>query len=159
MAGTGSLITRRWNGRGGGRRWCPGNAGVQSPSGAFSFEKVSAPVLLGETDPCGVVLESSNRAGSENVLDDADIEVAGAVENNVGGAQLEILARRMTLVVRSSRFLVPRMIVCGAQVVTSGLSGDCSAVNLNGAKLGARPSCSLQDDLAMVKSSVGRRQR
>ena len=32
-------------------------------------------------------------------------------------------------------------------------------MNLNGTKLGAGPSCSLQDELATVKSSAGRRQR
>ena len=41
VAGTDSFITRRWNGRGGGRRWGPG---VQSFSGAVSFGEVSGPV-------------------------------------------------------------------------------------------------------------------
>ena len=97
VSGTGSLTARRWNGRGGGQRWGPGIAGVQSSSGAFPFDMVVAPVFPGETDPCGVVLESSIRAGSENVLDDADFEVAGVLWRTI-------------LAVRSSRLLVPRMI-------------------------------------------------
>ena len=107
MAGTGRLITRRWNGTGGGQRWGPGIAGVESSSGAFSSAKVSAPVFPGETDPCGVVLESSIRAGSENVLDDADTEVAGAVENNFGDAQLETSwCRECFFAMRRSSLLV-----------------------------------------------------
>ena len=84
-------------------------------------------MLPGETDPCGVVLESSIRAGSENVLDDADIEVAGAVENNFGGAQLETPG-------------VENNVFCDAQVVTSGFSVGCSVETLNDAKLGAPPA-------------------
>ena len=105
MAGTGSLITRRWNGRGGGLRWGPGIAGVESSSGA------SALVLSGETDPCGFV-----RAGSETVLDDTDIEIAGAAGGDFGGAQLEIPGAENDF--------------GGAQFVTSGISGGCSAVTL-----------------------------
>ena len=75
VAGTDSFVTRRWNGRGGGRRWSPG---VQSSSGAFSLEQVSAPVLLGEIDSCGVVSESSIQSGFENSLEDAGFAVAGA---------------------------------------------------------------------------------
>ena len=41
----------------------------------------------------------------------------------------------------------------------SSAVGRCSAVNLHGAQLGSGPSCSLQDDFAMVQSSVGRRHR
>ena len=48
VAGTGSLVTRRWNGKGGSRRWGPGIGGA-------SVERVSAPLHSGETDPgwCG----------------------------------------------------------------------------------------------------------
>ena len=47
-AGTDSFVTRRWKGKGGGRRWGPG---VQSSSGAVSFGKVFGPVAGGaETD-------------------------------------------------------------------------------------------------------------
>ena len=90
VAGTGSLIMRRWNGRGGGgRRGGPGIAGSQSSPGAFSLEQVSAPVLLGETDSCGVVSESSIQAGFENSLEDADFAVAGA-ENDFNDAQVVV---------------------------------------------------------------------
>ena len=68
VAGTGSLIVRRWSGRGGGRRGGPGIAGSQSSPGALSLEQVSAPGLLGETDSCGVVSESSIQAGLRILL-------------------------------------------------------------------------------------------
>ena len=68
----------------------PGIAGSQSSPAAFSVEQLSAPVLLGETDPCGVVSESSIQAGFENSLEDADFAVAGA-DNDFNGAQVVVL--------------------------------------------------------------------
>ena len=89
VAGTGSLITRRWNGGGGGRRGGPGIAGSQLSPGAVSVEQVSAPVLLGESVSCGVVSESGIHAGFENTLDDADFAGAGA-ENDFHDAHVVV---------------------------------------------------------------------
>ena len=195
VAGTGSLITRRWNGRGGGRQGGPGIAGSQSSPGAVSVEQVSAPVLLGESVSCGVVSESGIHAGFENTLDDADFAGAGA-ENDFHDAQVVVpgssgAATRFSTLgtsggcgevnLRDAQLLpVAGLLGKGtsrcdpmrgqrevAELLTTGPSsspvssavGRCSAVNLHGAQLGAGPSCSLQDDVATVKSSVGRRQR
>ena len=180
-------------GRGGGRRGGPGIAGFQSFPGAVSLEQVSAPVLLGASESCGVVSEI--HADFENTLDDADFAFAGA-ENDFHDAQVVVpgssgaVARFSTLgtaggcreVNLSDAQLLPVAGLLGkgtsrcdpmrgqqevAELLTTGPSsspvssavGRCSAVNLHGAQLGAGPSCSLQDDLATVKSSVGRRQR
>ena len=195
LAGTGSLITRRWNGRGGGWQGGPGIAGSQSSLGAVSIEQVSAPVLLGESVSCGVVSESGIHAGSENTLDDADFAGAGA-ENDFHDAQVVVpgssgAATRLSMLgpsggcgevnLRDAQLLLVAGLLgkgtsrCDpmrgqrevAELLTTGPSsspvssavGRCSAVNLHGAQLGAGPSCSLQDDVATVNSSVGRRQR
>ena len=56
VAGTGSLIKRRWSGGGGGRQLGPGIVGSRSSPGAVFVEQVSAPVCLGESEStrCGV---------------------------------------------------------------------------------------------------------
>ena len=82
---------------------------------------------------CGLQLiragGSSRRAGAvENDFGGAQLEIPGA-ENDFGGAQLEIPGAENDF--------------GGAQVVTSGLIWCCSAANLSGAKLGAGASCSL----------------
>ena len=118
MAGTGSLIKRRWSGRGGGRQLGPGIAGSQSSPGAVFVGQVSAPVLLGESVSCGVVLESGVHAGFENTLDNADFTGAGS-ENEFHDAQV----------------VVPGSSGAAARYSTLGTSGGCSEVNLNDAQL------------------------
>ena len=66
VAGTGSLIKRRWSGGGGGRQLGPGIVGSQSSPGAVFVKQVSAPVCLGESESSGVVSESLIHAGFEN---------------------------------------------------------------------------------------------
>ena len=160
---SGSLITRRWNGRGGGRRGSHGIAGSQSSPGAFSLEQVSAPVLLGETESSGVVSESSIQAGFENSLEDADFAVAGA-ENDFNDAQV----------------VVPGSSGAGARFSTLGTSGGCGEMNLSDAQLlpgagllgkgtsrydpkrGQREFAELltmRPSSSPVSSAVGRRQR
>ena len=130
VAGTGSLIMRRWNGRGGGWRGGPGIAGSRSP-GAFSLEQVSAPVLLGETDSCGVVSESSIQAGFENSLEDADFAVAGA-ENDFHDAQV-VVPGSSGAGAGSSCSLQDDFAV--VRSTTFGPSGGRGEVNLSGAQL------------------------
>ena len=61
VAGTDNFVVRRWNGKGGGRRWGPG---VQS-AGAVSSGKVLSPVAggvesdLGDMQFCGAVVAPS----------------------------------------------------------------------------------------------------
>ena len=55
----------------------------------FFVEQVSAPVLLGESMSCGVVLESGVHAGFENTLDNADFTGAGS-ENEFHDAQVVV---------------------------------------------------------------------
>ena len=81
VAGT---VPRRWNGKGGGRRWGPG---VQSSSVAVSLQKVSG-VYPGETDSGGFLLVSSVAGGAETEPGGAQIEYSAA-ETDVGGAQIE----------------------------------------------------------------------
>ena len=50
---------------------------------------MSAPVLLGESVSCGVVLESGVHAGFENTLDNADFTGAGS-ENEINDAQVVV---------------------------------------------------------------------
>ena len=88
VAGTGSLIKRRWNGRGGGRQLGPGIVGSRSSPGAVFVEQVSAPVLLGEN-----TLDNADftGAGSENEFYDAQLVVLGAgAENDFHDAQVVI---------------------------------------------------------------------
>ena len=146
----------------------PGIAGSQSSRGAFSLEQVSAPVLLGETDSCGVVSESSIQAGFENSLADADFAVAGA-ENDFNDAQVVVLGSSGAGAGFSCSLQDDFAVVKSTTLGTSGGRGE---VNLSGAQLllgagllgtgtsrydpkrGQREVAEL-----VVSSAVGRRQR
>ena len=85
VAGTGGCTTRRWNGRGGGRRWVPGIGGVQSSSGSVSLEKVSTLCSSAETDSGGTGLEHAESAGAvASEFDRAESEPSG-----VAGAETD----------------------------------------------------------------------
>ena len=88
---------------------------------------MSAPVLLGETDPCGVVSESSIQAGFENSLEDADFAVAGA-ENDFHDAQVVVPAGAGFFCRLQDDFAVVKS-------RTLGISGSRGEVNLSGAQL------------------------
>ena len=118
VAGTGSLIKRRWSGGGGGRQLGPGIVGSRSSPGAVFVEQVSAPVCLGESESSGVVSESLIHDGFENTLDDVDFAGAGA-ESDFHDAQV----------------VVPGSSGAAARYSTLGTSGGCSEVNLSDAQL------------------------
>ena len=94
VAGT---VRRCWIGNGGRRRWGPG---VQSSSDAASLQKVSAPVLPGETDSDGILLASAGASGAEIKSGGAQFGFPGvekepsgtlevsAAENDLNGAQI-----------------------------------------------------------------------
>ena len=112
------------------RRRGPGIAVSQSYLGAFSLE-VSAPVLLGETDSCGVVSESSIQAGFENSLEDADFAVAGA-ENDFNDAQVVVPGSSGAGAGFSCSLQDDFAVVKSRTLRTSGSHGE---VNLSGAQL------------------------
>ena len=174
VAGTGSLIKRRWSGGGGGRQLGPGIVGSRSSPGAVFLEQVSAPVCLGESESSGVVSESLIHAGFENTLEGVDLAGAGA-ENDFHDAQVVVPGFSGASARDAQLLPVAGLLGKGtsrgqrevAELLTTGPSSSsassvvarCSAVNLHGAQLGSGPSCSLQDDFATMQSSVGRRHR
>ena len=92
---------------------------------------MSAPVLLGETDPCGVVSESSIQAGFENSLEDADFAVAGA-ENDFNDAQVVVPGSFGAGAGFSCSLQDDFAVVKSRTLGTSGRRGE---VNLSGAQL------------------------
>ena len=88
QADTEGCITRRWNGKGGGRRWVPGIGGVQSSSGSVSLEKVSTFCSAAETDSGGTELEHADGAGAW-VCRAVAYELDGAKSESRGVARAE----------------------------------------------------------------------
>ena len=84
----------------------------------------------------------------------------GCSEVNLSDAQLLPVAGLLGKGTSRGQREVAELLTTGpSSSPVSSAVGRCSAVNLHGAQLGSGPSCSLQDDFAMVQSSVGRRHR